>query len=585
LKTLARKLAAALLITAILAGSAPPAFADIDLEPGADAVVAYTGGEMVKVRAGTGTDFEALTSAPEGATVTIVAGPFTSLDGSLWYGLSYNGTIGYIAADFLTTTANAPYIAASTVGSASTGATTNGGGVPTGATTSLAAGGQAVVAYTGGEMVKVRAGTGTDFEALTSAPEGATVTIVAGPFTSLDGSLWYGLSYNGTIGYIAADFLTTTENAPFIVAATTSGVSGGGASGGGGNYGSVITTNDGVGARMRDSAGISAAIVTLIPENTPVQVVGSPHNSDGLAWYPITYNGYSGYVAGDFLGSGSVTASNVTQTAPRVIAALETGAHVAVSNTGGWDLRLRASYDLDSDIVGHAAPDTVLAIQDGPFYDGVGNSWYAVDYDGASGYASASYLSWTNSRLSARQSLVAATVPAAPVVAAVQQVSVAAPAPAPADPAPVAPTPAPVAPTPAPAAPAAAAAPASSSHGQAMVSIAMRYLGYPYAWGGSSPSGFDCSGFTAYVANLAFGAKLSHVVTGQIGAGTAVGSKDLQPGDLVFFVNTYEPGLSHVGIYIGGGQMIHAGSERTGVVISNIWDSYWGPKYYGARRL
>ncbi len=468
MKTLARKLAAALLITAILAGSAPPAFADTDLEPGADAVVAYTGGELVKVRAGTGTDF----------------------------------------------------------------------GV------------------------------------LTSAPEGATVTIVAGPFTSLDGSLWYGLSYNGTIGYIAADFLTTTENAPFIVAATTSGVSGGGASGGGGNYGSVITTNDGVGARMRDSAGISAAIVTLIPENTPVQVVGSPHNSDGFAWYPITYSGYSGYVAGDFLGSGSVTASNVTQTAPRAIAALETGAHVAVSNTGGWDLRLRASYDLDSDIVGHAAPDTVLAVQDGPFHDGAGNSWYAVDYDGASGYASASYLSWTNSGLSARQSLVAATVPAAPAAAAVQQVSVAAPAPA---------APAPVAATPAPAAP--AAAPASSSHGQAMVSIAMRYLGYPYAWGGSSPSGFDCSGFTAYVANLAFGAKLSHVVTGQIGAGTAVGSKDLQPGDLVFFVNTYEPGLSHVGIYIGGGQMIHAGSERTGVVISNIWDSYWGPKYYGARRL
>jgi len=472
LKTLARKLAAALLVTAILAGSAPPVFADTDLDPG----------------------------------------------------------------------------------------------------------GAAVVAHTGGEMVKVRAGTGTDFGVLTSAPEGATVTIIAGPFTSLDGSLWYGLSYNGTIGYVAADFLTTTENAPFIVAATTtSGASSGGASGGGGNYTSTITTNDGVGARMRDSAGISAAIVTLIPENTLVQVVGSPHNSDGYAWYPINYSGYSGYVAGDFLSSGGVTASNVTKTASRGIAALEAGAHVAVSNTGGWDLRLRASYNLDGDIIGHAAPDTVLSVQDGPFYDASGNSWYAVDYDGASGYVAASYLSWTISGLSSRQSLVAATVPPVPAAApAVPPVSVAAPAPA-------APVPAPVAPAPAPVAP--AAAPASSSHGQAMVNIAMRYLGYPYAWGGASPSGFDCSGFTAYVANLAFGAKLSHVVTGQIGAGTAVGSKELQPGDLVFFVNTYQPGLSHVGIYIGGGQMIHAGSERTGVVISNIWDSYWGPKYYGARRL
>jgi len=481
LKTLARKLAAALLVIAILAGSAPPAFADTDLEPGAEAVVAYTGGEMVKVRAGTGTDFGVLASAPEGATVTIIAGPFASLDGSLWYGLSYNGTIGYIAADFLTTTANAPFIVAAT---------------------------------------------------------------------------------------------------------TTSGASGAGASGGGGNYGSVITTNDGVGARMRDSAGISAAIVTLVPENIPVQVVGAPHNSDGFAWYPINYNGYSGYVAGDFLGAGSVTASSVAQTAPRGIAALEAGAHVAVSNTGGWDLRLRSSYTLDGDIVGHAAPDTVLAVQDGPFYDGAGNSWYAVDYDGVSGYAAANYLSWTGSGLSARQSIVAATVPAPPAAApAVQQVSVAVPAPPVSAPAPAAPAPAPAAPAPAPAAPAAAAAPAASGHGPAMVNIAMRYLGYPYAWGGASPSGFDCSGFTAYVANLAFGAKLSHVVTGQIGAGTAVGSKDLQPGDLVFFANTYQPGLSHVGIYIGGGQMISAGSERTGVVISNIWDSYWGPKYYGARRL
>jgi cell wall-associated NlpC family hydrolase/uncharacterized protein YraI len=583
LKTLARKLAAALLITAILAGSAPPAFADTDLAPGSTAVVAYTGGAMVKVRAGTGTDFDVLTSAPEGSKVTIVAGPFTSLDGSQWYGLNYNGTIGYIAADFLTSEANAPFVTASTTGTDNSGAATS-GGVVTGATTTLPGGSTAVVAYTGGVMVKVRAGTGTDFDALTSAPEGSKVTIVAGPFTSLDGSQWYGLNYNGTIGYIAADFLTTPANAPFI-ATTASSNGGGGASGGGGNYTSTITTNDGVGARLRDSAGISAAIVTLIAENTPVQVVGAPQVSDGYTWYPVTYNGYSGYIAGDFLGSGSVVASSLTQTTPHGIATLEAGAHVAVSNTGGWDLRLRASYDLDSDIVGHAAPDTVLSVKDGPFYDSAGNSWYAVDYDGASGYASASYLSWTSSDLSARQSIVAATVPAAPAAApAVQAVSAPAPTAVPAAPAPAPAAPAPAPAAPAPAAPAVAAAPAASSHGQAMVSIAMRYLGYPYAWGGASPSGFDCSGFTSYVANLAFGASLSHVVTGQIGVGTAVGSKDLQPGDLVFFVNTYQPGLSHVGIYIGGGQMISAASERTGVVISNIWDSYWGPKYYGARR-
>lgn len=451
---------------------------------------------------------------------------------------------------------------------------------PAFADTNLAAGGTAVVAYTGGELVKVRAGTGTDFDALTSAPEGATVTIIAGPFTSLDGSLWYGLDYNGTVGYIAADFLATPENAPFIAAATTS------SSGGSSAHGSIITTPDGTGARMRDSAGISAAIVTLIAENTPVQVVGSPLNSDGYAWYPINYNGYSGFVAGDFLGSGSgAPASSVAQAAPRGTPSLEAGAHVAVSNTGGWDLRIRDGYNLDSGIVGHAAPDTVLSVLDGPFWDAAGNSWYSVDYDGVAGYASASYLSWTSSDLSARQSIAAATAPEAPAAAPapmVQAASVSAPAPVVAS----APAPAAAAPAAAPAPAPVAAAPArDTSHGQAMVNVAMRYLGYPYAWGGASPGGFDCSGFTAYVANQAFGAKLSHIVSDQIGAGTAVSSKDLQPGDLVFFVNTYEPGLSHVGIYIGGGQMIHAGSENTGVVVSNIWDSYWGPKFYGARRL
>ena len=426
----------------------------------------------------------------------------------------------------------------------------------------LEAGGNAVVAYTGGESVKVRAGTGTDFDVITTAPEGAVVTIVAGPFESLDGTFWYGLSYQGTIGYIMADFLALPGNAPSIpVTAASSPISGGG------GYTSIITGTGGDGARIRDGASIASAVVIYAVENAQVKVIGSPLNSDGYAWYPVSYLGYVGWVAGDFLGSGSAEMPVVAQTATP---AFELGAHVQVSGTGGDDLRIRESYGLDGSIVGHAGPGEVLAVLDGPFWDAVGNGWYAVDYDGVSGYASAGFLNWTSSGLTAR-SIVAASVPAP-----------AAPAPAVAAPAVAAPAPAPVpaqvsAPAPAP--------PSNTGRSQSLVNVAMRYLGYSYAWGGSSPSGFDCSGFTKYVAGSALGVGLGRTVASQIGAGTAINPKNLEPGDLVFFVNTYEAGLSHVGIYIGGGQMIHAGSERTGVVISNIWDSYWGPKFYAARRL
>ncbi len=70
----------------------------------------------------------------------------------------------------------------------------------------------------------------------------------------------------------------------------------------------------------------------------------------------------------------------------------------------------------------------------------------------------------------------------------------------------------------------------------------------------------------------------------QWASGRAVSTGQLAPGDLVFFANTNGPGISHVGIYIGGGQMISAQSERTGTRISAVFDAYWGAHYAGARR-
>jgi hypothetical protein len=122
--------------------------------------------------------------------------------------------------------------------------------------------------------------------------------------------------------------------------------------------------------------------------------------------------------------------------------------------------------------------------------------------------------------------------------------------------------------------------------GQQIAATAMKYLGAPYVWGGTTPSGFDCSGFVYFVVNQVLGNNsFPRSMSDQVLTGTLVNPDDLQPGDLVFQQNTYQWGLSHAGIYIGNGQFINAGDESTGVTISDLWDNYWGPRFLTARRI
>jgi len=106
----------------------------------------------------------------------------------------------------------------------------------------------------------------------------------------------------------------------------------------------------------------------------------------------------------------------------------------------------------------------------------------------------------------------------------------------------------------------------------------MRYLGVPYVWGGASPSGFDCSGLVMYV-YAQVGVSLPHSSYAQYGMGVPVSMSDLQPGDLVFFY-----GLGHVGIYVGGGNFIHAPHTGDVVKISSLSGSY-ASAFVGARRI
>ena len=109
----------------------------------------------------------------------------------------------------------------------------------------------------------------------------------------------------------------------------------------------------------------------------------------------------------------------------------------------------------------------------------------------------------------------------------------------------------------------------STSKTNEIVEYAMKYLGCDYVYGGSSPKGFDCSGFTSYVYKK-FGYNLSRSSGGQANDGTKVNKADLQPGDLVIYKNQSLTKIGHVGIYIGNNKMIHASEPGVGVTITDI---------------
>lgn len=120
-----------------------------------------------------------------------------------------------------------------------------------------------------------------------------------------------------------------------------------------------------------------------------------------------------------------------------------------------------------------------------------------------------------------------------------------------------------------------------SGKGATAVETAKKYIGCSYVYGASGPSSFDCSGFTSYVFKQ-HGISLNRTAAGQYSNGVAVSRNQLQPGDLVMFGKS---GINHVGIYIGGGQIVHAANKSRGVTTDTINSGYYNNNYVGARRV
>ncbi|HEV2121923.1 MAG TPA: SH3 domain-containing C40 family peptidase, partial [Chloroflexota bacterium] len=305
-------------------------------------------------------------------------------------------------------------------------------------------------------------------------------------------------------------------------------------------YTTVIGTN-GEGLRCRSAASYGASTITVIPEGTSVAMRGGAQGE----WQPVVCAGMNGFAHASFLGSAGstpqtpsapVTTPAPTAAPPAAPSGFATGAHAKVNSS----LNLRYQPHYNSGVAAVAEAGTVVLITGGGE-----NGFYPVDWDGLYGYMHGDYLSVTSADLSERGGSAA--------------------------------------PEPAPAAP-----PASnpgSSTGSAMASFALQYNGYPYAWATAGPYSFDCSGFTYWVTKNVVGIDIGRGLFTQVAAGTPVSRANLQPGDLVFFQNTYTWGLSHSGVYIGNGQMIHAENETTGVKISDINSDYYSSRWYGAVRL
>ncbi|HEV2068111.1 MAG TPA: SH3 domain-containing protein [Thermomicrobiales bacterium] len=383
--------------------------------------------------------------------------------------------------------------------------------------------GSVKVVGTGGGGLRCRTTASLSGSVITVIPEGGTVAVRGAASNG-----WQPVTCSSRAGFVSTQFITATSGgtAPGGSTPTPSPATGS----------ATVSGTNGDGVRCRSAASTSANVITVLAEGTRVSTRGSAQGG----WVPVICGGTNGYVSAQYLTIGGTaptpqpSPSPTPTPTPPATSGMVSGDHARVTDT----LNLRYSASTGAGIATTAPAGTVVLIT-----GGVTNGFYPVNWDGLKGFMSKDYLVKTTAALSERGGSGDSSPP----------------------------------PT--------SGDSGSNATGSAMASFALRYEGYPYVWATHGPSSFDCSGFTYWVTKNVTGKDIGWGLWSQVSAGTPVSRANLQPGDLVFFQNTYKAGLSHSGVYIGNNRFIHAENESTGVRISDLNSTYYGSRWYGAVRM
>ncbi|HDR7892214.1 TPA: SH3 domain-containing protein [Bacillus toyonensis] len=301
----------------------------------------------------------------------------------------------------------------------------------------------------------------------------------------------------------------------------------------GGNKGTTVQQGTGTytvnvsSLNVRTGPSTSHTVLGSVNKGKTVQVVGEVQD-----WFKINFNGGTGYVSKDFVTKGGSAVSNETQkpaTNNNNTTTVQTGGSYVV-NTGA--LKVRTGPATYNAVIGGVTNGKVLNVT------GAENGWYKINHNGRTGYVSADYVKFvkggvTGGNQGSNQGSNQVQKPTAP----------------------------------------------TGGDTSSIAGFARSLNGSPYRNAGTTPAGFDCSGFIHYVLNQTGHKGARQTVAGYWSSKTKTSNP--QPGDLVYFQNTYKPGPSHMGVYLGNGQFISAETDATGVRISSVSNSYWSKHILG----